>query len=113
MSIGNDAEPTKEALELLKIINKEIERMNFPENWIVRKVWKDFQPQQSEDGNYPYKANSWVMNIYVNDSLNEDLYVQNHVDLNKFEIAKGKLLNKLAINPKLARIEPNEVKTKY
>ena len=113
LAIGYDSEPTKHALELLDKIKIETEKLQVPDNWIFRKVWKAQSSGTIESGEVLFKANSWVMEFYINHSLYEQFSVHDISDLYEIDIAKKNLMKKIEGNPDWFSIPPKEKKTRY
>ena len=111
--IGYSGEPNDYGLLLLESINERVDKLNLPDNWIVRKAWKPYRSQFLADGKLPYKPKSWVMEFYINHSLYEQFYIYMVEDLYKIEEAKEKLQTKIDNNPSLLDIQPELSKTKY
>lgn len=62
MAIGHDAEPIESDLKLLNYIYEEENRINIPDNWIFRKVFKADGSGMMKDGHTPFHPNSWAWN---------------------------------------------------
>jgi len=111
LAVGRDSYPTEYGLKLAIDINEEINRIGLEDYMIPRKVWKDFNPDITEDGMEVFKANSWVMEIYVNDNYREQFYIHSLADLYKISIAINNVKQKITENPNILNTPPREVRT--
>lgn len=95
LAIGRDGVPGHYATQLFEKIEKEVESLNIPSDWKFRKSFKPNSSGITESGELLFKANSWVMEFYINDVFYEQFAISNINELFKIGIAKKNLENRI------------------
>lgn len=91
LAIGQDSEPTEHGKKLFVEIQKIVDLLDIPKDWQFRRCFKSRSSGITEAGELLFKANSWVMEFYIDDNFYEQFAISDIGDLIKIRMAFDRL----------------------
>ena len=95
LAIGRDGIPDQYSTQLFEKIENEVRKLNIPSDWKFRKCFKPNSSGLNQAGELLFKANSWVMEFYLNDAFYEQFAISNIKELYKIGIANKHLVHRI------------------